>query len=156
LKSTSCIAVALAAAPLWAVAADVDLAKCRAIGDATQRLACYDALVPAAPATSTAPKLPAAAAAPAQKQPQQQFGLEQRVPADRPEAIDSHIPGRFEGWKPNTRIRLANGQVWQVVDNSSGAFWLMDPKVKVRRGMLGAFFLEIEGSNNSPKVRRIE
>lgn len=161
MKSTSCLAVALAAAPLWALAADVDLAKCRAISDAAQRLACYDALAPAAPSatTSTSPGA-APAAAPAQRQQQQQqqqqFGLEQRTPPDRPDAIESHIPGRFEGWKPNARIRLANGQVWQVVDGSSGAFWLTDPKVRVRRGMLGAFYLEIEGSNSSPKVRRVQ
>lgn len=156
MKSTSRIALALAAAPLWAHAADADLASCRAIADAAKRLACYDAL--AVPAPSAAP--PAAPQAPAaaqrQQQHQQQFGLEQRTPPDRPDAIESHIPGRFEGWKPHARIRLANGQVWEVVDGSSGAFWLTDPKVRVRRGMLGAFFLEIEGSNSSPKVRRVQ
>ena len=33
---------------------------------------------------------------------------------------------------------------------------LKDPKVRVRRGALGTFVLEIEGTNNAPKVRRVE
>jgi len=31
-----------------------------------------------------------------------------------------------------------------------------NPKVVVRRGMLGGFFLEVENSNRSPRVRRIQ
>ena len=55
-------------------------------------------------------------------------------------AIESQIPGRFEGWQPNTRIRLANGQVWQVTDGSSRIYDVNNPKVEIRRGMLGAFY----------------
>ena len=33
---------------------------------------------------------------------------------------------------------------------------VLNPKVRVRRGALGAFFLEFEGSNRSPKVRRVQ
>jgi hypothetical protein len=70
--------------------------------------------------------------------------------------IQSYIPGRFEGWGPNYRIRLANGQVWQVVDDSKGILQRQDPKVTVRRGLLGSFYLDFEGDNRSPRVKRIE
>jgi hypothetical protein len=85
----------------------------------------------------------------------EQFGLEQKQTEALLPAIQSHIPGRFEGWGPSTSFRLANGQIWQVTDGSSGVHWIENPNVSVRRGMLGAFYLEIEGTNRSPRVRRL-
>lgn len=128
------------------------LRRCRGIADAGARLACYDALPLPGPGVSGAQGAapPAPAAAPSLME---RFGLETRQPqADR---IESHIPGLFTGWDPNSSIRLANGQVWRVVDGS----WLhgewTNPKVTVRRGVFGAFFLDIEGENRSPRVQRV-
>ena len=146
----------LAATP--ALADDAGLLKCRAIKESSARLACYDALqLPAA--TSKAAGAPPAAtpqAQPAASTTPEQFGLERKLAFTQLEAIDSTIPGRFEGWRPNENIRLANGQVWQVVDDSKGFHSIDDPKVRVRRGALGAFYLEIEGTNRSPRVRRLQ
>lgn len=139
-----------------ALADETGLLKCRGIGDAAARLACYDAL-PVGPGTGR----PAAAApapspaAPAPSAPEQ-FGLEERRAAPVLAAIESRIPGRFDGWEPGARFRLANGQVWQVADGSSGAHWIENPKVRIRRGALGAFYLEIEGTNRSPRVTRVQ
>jgi hypothetical protein len=159
---------ALCAATLPALAVtDADLRRCRAIADDRARLTCYDALVPAAtggergpaatppaPATgATTPPAPATAAAPAAA-PDSSFGLRQR--ADPLDAIESTIPGRFDGWEPNTRLTLANGQVWQISDGSRGVYRLDNPKVRIRKGVLGSFFLEIEGQNQSPRVRRVQ
>jgi hypothetical protein len=84
--------------------------------------------------------------------------MEERVAAAQEvqTTMESTIPGRFEGWGPNSRFKLANGQVWQVVDGSSAIVYRDSPKVVVRRGMMGGFFLEIENSNRSPRVRRIQ
>lgn len=128
------------------------LQRCRAISEAAARLACYDAL-PLAPLSTLAPPAPAAvppAAAPAVVQ---NFGQERR---DEPEAIASHIQGSFEGWGPRSRITLANGQVWQVVDGSEGVYFLQNPKVTVRRALMGGFLLDIEGAKRTPRVRRVE
>ena len=152
----------LAAFP--ALADDAGLLRCRAIADPASRLACYDMLVvPGAP-SKAAPAasrfgLPAAPApaAPAAAPTPDKFGMEFRTPETMLDAIDSTIPGRFEGWEPKETIRLANGQVWQVADGSSGYVRAMqDAKVRVRRGALGAFYLEIEGTNRSPRVRRLQ
>ena len=132
-----------------ALADDAGLTRCRAITEATARLACYDALAVSPAAGKPAIAAPAKPAA-------EQFGLEEKRAAPALEAIDSHIPGRFDGWGPGARIRLANGQVWQVVDGSSGAHWIENPKARVRRGALGAFYLEIEGTNRSPRVARVQ
>jgi hypothetical protein len=140
---------------------DPALRQCRALADATARLACYDALpLAAAPAASTrvpvatTASMPAPVATPAPAQGAATFGMEQRQPELA--AITTRIEGRFEGWQPGSRIRLANGQVWQVSDGSTGVYELTNPTVTLRRGALSGFWLEIEGVNRSPRVRRVE
>lgn len=137
---------ALAALLPWPGQANGTLADCRRISKPDARLACYDGLVipPAASAPPGPPAPPAAA----------KFGLE--PPARPAETVESHIPGIFRGWGASSRIALANGQVWQVVDGS----WLHgewnEPRVVVRRRLLGGFELEIEGLNRRIGVRRIQ
>ncbi len=152
----------LLAASTAALADDAALLRCRAIADGAARLACYDAIaVPSrAPAASPSSPAPAASAGPAantapMKPGPEDFGFEERRAESPVQSVESRIEGRFEGWEPQANIRFANGQVWQVMDGSSAALWLENPKVRVRRGALGAFYLEIEGSNRSPRVRRL-
>jgi hypothetical protein len=46
--------------------------------------------------------------------------------------------------------------VWRVVDGSEAVLAPMqDPKVRIVRNFFGTTFLEIAGTNNSPKVRRV-
>jgi len=148
--------------------------QCRLLTDVALKAACYDAIalpsagglalvtapiaagtgavaVRAAPAAPTAPAaaaasfgLPAPAAAPAQPG---------AVVAG---ALESSIAGAFDGWQPQSRIRLANGQVWQVTDGSEGVYTRRDPKVRISRGSLGSFFMQIDGISQTPRVRRVE
>lgn len=131
---------------------DAALARCRAIAEATARLACYDALLPAAAlpaATPAAAPVPSAAA-------QDAFGFELRAIQAAPEVMDSRISGLFEGWQRGTRIRLDNGQVWQVIDDSRAVVDLRDPKVRISRAAMGSFLFEIEGRRSAARVRRVE
>lgn len=81
--------------------------------------------------------------------------MEAKQPLAKLESIDSHIPGKFDGWGPDQLIKLANGQVWRVVDGSEGIMReKTDVQVKVVRGALGAMYMEIDGINKSPKVMR--
>lgn len=130
-----------------ALADDAALQKCRSLADTVQRLACYDA-IPLAPHPATV-----------HKTAEQDFGLEQvkKHEAEKPSAIESTIVGNFDGWEPNSRIRLANGQVWRITDGSEAVLTPMqNPKVRIERNFLGTMFLHVEGSNNSAKVRRVE
>lgn len=142
-----------------AFADDGALLHCRSLSDAGARLACYDAIPVArggAPALAAAP-VPAPAAAPA-RTPEQSFGMEsvRKSEAETPKSIDSTIPGTFAGWGPGTQFTLANGQVWRVVDGSEAVLPpVRDPKVRIVRNFFGTTFLEIAGTNNSPKVRRV-
>ena len=167
-SASSTSILALAAALLASGAAlgdDAALARCRAIADPAARLACYDALAPATeakPGSSSA--APAAAGAPAQpaaappQSPAAQFGLERKVapPKDLPDQIDTRIAGRFEGWWPSAVIQLANGQVWQFIDSDSRYYDLDSPKVTITRGVLGAFYFNVDGDNHTALIRRVK
>ena len=153
-----------------AMADDAALLRCRAIADVAGRVACYDAIpagaAPARPAVVAAPAAaptPAASTAPvpisAAEEAERSFGLtaaQMRKP-DAPTFIQSTLIGRIDGWGPNTTFRLANGQSWRVNDDSSGNVNEIDnPKIKITRNLLGTMFLEIEGSNQAPRVRRVQ
>ena len=142
--------VALTLMPAAALAAGDALRRCRALTDSVARLSCYDA-IPLGAATANA----ARPSAPPKETPAQ-FGLtgtQRQVSLD---AVESRIAGNFEGWSARSRIRLENGQVWQIDDDSRAMLDLKNPKARVRRGALGAFYLEVEGTNRSPRVKRVE
>jgi hypothetical protein len=148
MKSLAAFVVfATACAPGWAQGT---LTSCRAIADPANRLACYDALEAEAAANTS----PAKAAVPAAASPT--FGLPAQPAPAQPEAIESRIEGPFSGWRQGQQIRLANGQVWQVMDSGSAVIDATDPKVRIRRGALGAYYLDFETSNRSPRVRRLQ
>lgn len=129
-----------------ALAHDADLLRCRAIADVASRVACYDAI----------PLAARAAPAPA---PASTFGLSatQMRKAEEPDFIESTLLGRIDGWSAGTQFRLANGQIWRVADDSSGSVTEADhPKVRITRNALGTMFLEIEGTSQAPRVRRVQ
>jgi len=105
------------------------LLACRAIAAAAERLACYDAI--ALPAPVGSPR------------------------TEPPKVIETGIAGQFTGWWPKEKITMTNGQVWQVIDGSTGAVKLTDPKVTIRRDLIGGYHLEFEGANVYPRVRQV-
>ncbi|HEX8476965.1 MAG TPA: hypothetical protein VF663_01445 [Telluria sp.] len=135
-----------------ALADDSAMRACRVQSDSAARLACYDRIELGATAVAAAPAL----------SPQESFGLPAspmavRAAPQQIESIDSTVLGNFEGWGPTTRLKLANGQTWRIADGSEA---VLPPsssqKVKITRNFLGTLFLQVEGSNQSPKVRRVD
>lgn len=135
-----------------ALASDAALLRCRGIADIAARVACYDAIPIGADGP---PGAQASAPAPA---PEENFGLEAVKQREaQPTAIRSTVAGDFSGWGPGSQIRLANGQVWRIVDGSEAVLAPMkDPQVSIERNLFGTLFLRVEGSNSSAKVRRVE
>lgn len=76
----------------------------------------------------------------------------QRVPKE----VHSRIEGVFTGWTGRTLFRLANGQVWQQSEPGAFAVNLTSPKVIIRRGLLGVFYLQVEGYGTQVKVKRVK
>src|ERR1700757_3401698 len=106
LVAAVCAAIAL---PTQA-ASDEALAACRAIRDATARLARYDALPgpaapspipPARPPAGASPTMPPAAATPAPRPAESEstrFGLPATTQPTPLEFVESRIEGHFSGW----------------------------------------------------------
>jgi hypothetical protein len=157
------------------MASDADLLRCRSIPDVAKRVTCYDAIpvasaaaaasaplpvTQAAPVLAAAPVVAAAPVAPASAaNPTANFGLSatQMRKSDEPNFIESSLLGRIDGWSPSTQFRLANGQIWRVADDSVGSVnEVENPKVKISRNSLGSLFLEIEGTTQAPRVRRVQ
>ena len=167
-----------------AMAADADLLRCRALADASAKLACYDAIPVGAAAAGGPAAAAAAVAAAAARHPDQPpatpvmpstaaarttaatataqdatFGLSasQMRKADQQDGVESTLVGSFSGWSQSTTFRLANGQSWRVVDDSSASLYSREaPKVAIKRNFFGTYFLEVEGVNQAPRVRRLE
>ncbi len=119
--------------------------NCRAIEDNNERLACYDQQADAAMLLVEQN---------AAQQAEQQFGKNKRD--NEIESIKTRIVGEFKGWSAKSKFTFENGQVWQVSDGSSGAYFMQSPVVTIESGMFGSFFLRIEGANKSPRIKRIK
>jgi len=145
--------LALLTASSTALADDAALLKCRTLSDTATRVACYDAI----PVGAAAPAAAAAVTAPA-RTPEQNFGLEAVKQREaQPASIRSTVVGDFDGWGPGSQIRLANGQVWRVIDGSDAVLpRTKDAAVTIERNVFGTLFLKVDGGNSSAKVRRVQ
>ncbi len=77
--------------------------------------------------------------------------------AGKADPVQSRIAGRFRGWEGKTLFRLENGQIWQQNDDSSYVGVDYDsPAVRIYPGMLGAFWMEVEGVNPRVKVKPLK
>ncbi len=74
------------------------------------------------------------------------------------EPIVSSIVGEFRGFGPKGRsYTLENGQVWEQTEPASLAgARKTDPKVTIRPGVMGVWYMKIDGYNTQAKVRRIK
>ena len=146
--------LALLTASSTALADDAALLKCRTLSDTATRVACYDAI----PVGAAGPAAAAAAAAAPARTPEQTFGLETVKQREaQPASIRSTVVGDFDGWGPGSQIRLANGQVWRVIDGSDAVLTrTKDAAVTIERNVFGTLFLKVDGGNSSAKVRRVK
>lgn len=67
--------------------------------------------------------------------------------------VETKIVGEFRGWAPRTVFTLANGQRWQVIGGDSYVTSAEPgPKVKIVPGVLGTFWMHVEGHRQRAKV----
>lgn len=73
------------------------------------------------------------------------------------EAVETRLAGDYDGWTGHTVFKLENGQVWQQAgggeryDDKRHA-----PTVKIYPGILGVYWLEIEGVRERVKVKPLK
>jgi hypothetical protein len=86
-------------------------------------------------------------------------GLPNQPKGSRDEdTIHSSIVGTFDGWKTKgTLFKLANGMIWQQVENDS--FYIpavKNPDVVIKRGFLNSWHLSVVGYDSKVTVKRIQ
>ncbi|PPT77810.1 hypothetical protein XaplCFBP3122_03930 [Xanthomonas arboricola pv. populi] len=73
------------------------------------------------------------------------------------EPIESTIVGEFKGFSKGRVYTLANGQDWEQTDAATLSGVRKEaPKVKIKPGLVGVWYLQIEGYNTQAKVRRVK
>ncbi|MGV8961137.1 MAG: hypothetical protein ACOH1V_12255 [Stenotrophomonas sp.] len=73
------------------------------------------------------------------------------------EPIEAHIVGEFKGLGKGRQFTLDNGQQWEQTEATSlSGIGKQSPKVKITPGVLGAWYLQVDGYNTRAKVRRIK
>ena len=72
-------------------------------------------------------------------------------------AVESRLTGMFTGWEPRGVFALENGQRWREANGSAYVSPpLSAPKVRITPGVLGTFWMEIEGVRVRVKVVRVD
>ncbi|MDF2481131.1 MAG: hypothetical protein K0R79_1488 [Stenotrophomonas indicatrix] len=71
------------------------------------------------------------------------------------EPISSVLQGEFRGFGKGRIYVLDNGQQWEQTDATSiSGVRKQSPKVSISPGVMGVWYLKVEGVNTQPKVRR--
>jgi hypothetical protein len=126
---------------------DAELAALNAWIERNVRLA--DPAVAAAVAQGQLPA-PASGATPSAVDSQVGFELARR------EQVVSSIPGTFKGWFGKTKFELANGQVWQQVEEDRYDMNTENPAVTIEPGAFSSWRMKVEGYNRTTLVKRIK
>ena len=164
--------------PQPANAQQADLSRCLAITDIAQRVQCYDAIAQSqvqsgeAPAPTRAPAAePAAPAVQAQSAPRAApapspalptFGLSaaqreaQRNPSEREaDEMTASVTAARQVGAGYWRFELSDGTVWELTETRRNfRIPRAGDDIKIRRGSLGAFYLD---ADNQPvlRIRRV-
>ncbi|WP_101924857.1 MULTISPECIES: hypothetical protein [Luteimonas] len=73
------------------------------------------------------------------------------------EPIESMLPGAFEGFRQGRQYTLANGQVWRQTNGASiGGARGTDVAVRIRPGLMDAWWMKAAGYNTEARVERVK
>ena len=71
--------------------------------------------------------------------------------------IESTVVGEFKGFSKGRTYTLANGQEWEQTDSVTlPGVRKNSPKTKIKPGLIGVWYMQIEGYNTQAKVRRVK
>ncbi|PSM12004.1 hypothetical protein [Stenotrophomonas maltophilia] len=71
------------------------------------------------------------------------------------EPITGVLQGEFRGFGKGRVYVLDNGQEWEQTDSTSVVgVRRQSPKVSIKPGVMGVWYMKVEGVNSQPKVRR--
>ena len=158
--------------PAAAATAQQSAEECADLEDDQERLACFDRFFSQdrdrseEPRSAAEPRRAAPSAASSTSRtratpepeltPEQQFGRQREPLSLGGDEMTSVAVGKFDLWRRGQRIRLENGQVWRVTNYREMYYQVSNPRVRIERGLLGAYYMHFEGTSNSLKVVRVE
>lgn len=71
--------------------------------------------------------------------------------------IQARVQGNFSGFNGHGQFTLDNGQVWQQADSTRIACLSSDnPKVTIRRSLMGNWMMAVDGCNDQTSVKRVK
>lgn len=71
--------------------------------------------------------------------------------------VSAHVQGHFNGFNGNGQFTLDNGQVWHQADGTKIACLSADnPKVTIRRSLMGNWMMAVDGCNDNAVVKRVK
>ncbi|AWH26296.1 hypothetical protein [Stenotrophomonas sp. YAU14D1_LEIMI4_1] len=73
------------------------------------------------------------------------------------EPIKATLQGEFRGFGQGRVYALDNGQQWEQIDASTvSGVRKQNPGVSISPGVMGVWYMKVDGVNTQPKVRRIK
>jgi hypothetical protein len=73
------------------------------------------------------------------------------------EPIEARIQGEFAGFASGRKYQLDNDQQWEQIDSTRlEGVRKTNPKVSIKPGIMGVWWMKIENYNTQAKVRRIK
>ena len=73
------------------------------------------------------------------------------------EPVEARLNGAFAGFGKGRSYTLDNGQVWEQTDSATlSGVRRTSPKVRIKPGVLGVWWMRIDGYNTQAKVQRVE
>lgn len=91
-----------------------------------------------------------------ERNPEQAFGFDARPAEFGGDRLRTRAVGDYGLWKRGVQVELENGQVWEVIDRNEVFNKATNPEVRIERGLFSAFYLHIEGTSRSLRVRRVK
>jgi len=71
--------------------------------------------------------------------------------------VQARVQGNFSGFNGHGQITLDNGQVWQQADSTQFSCMSSDnPKVTIRRSLMGNWMAAVDGCNDTTSVKRVK
>lgn len=71
--------------------------------------------------------------------------------------IQAHVQGNFSGFNGHGQFTLDNGQVWQQADSTRFSCMSSEnPKVTIRRSLMGNWMAAVDGCNDTAPLTRVK
>jgi len=148
--------------------------RCSKIEDTGARYRCYDEVMRSQTRNTQRPSLPvpgsapapevqrnrgaaatAPAATPSATNPAGHFGLKTPPPGE-PDVIDVRIVEARKSVTGKWMFTTSDGQLWVQNDTKQAIYHHPEFNAKIKKGMIGGFFLNPEGPEKTVRVRRVK